>query len=425
MVSCLVVAAVLGMLMPMSKSFAAVNNDEVTSSKLREADGTSGQNTNSGSGVKTGHIQNGAVTAAKLGIVCPDGQYLQYTAAAGWVCSVGTAGPQGPQGPAGATGPEGPTGATGATGATGPAGPQGPAGPSAQYASVAIVAKSGGNYTDPVAAMSDLATWCGTPSAASPCLMKIMPGLYAVDSSIQLASFVDMEGSGENATKIINSSALCTTSLSALIKGASNSEIRFLTAEASNCTQLGASVIAIYNSNVSPKITNVTAISRNSHGGNYAIYNYSSSSPILTNVTVYTEPAVNPNYTFSSSGVYNVILTADATVTMNNVTVNTVDGRGVAHAVLNWCGSGTIDMNNTNIRGASSALNNECTSTPASPTVVKVRNSILNGGILLYYGNSSTYISNTEFNGGLRSYGGNPIKCINTFNSTLDPVTCP
>jgi hypothetical protein len=42
-------------------------NDAVVSVNLAEADGNSGQNTNTGSGVKTGHIQNGAVINAKIG----------------------------------------------------------------------------------------------------------------------------------------------------------------------------------------------------------------------------------------------------------------------------------------------------------------------------------------------------------------------
>jgi len=46
--------------------FAAVANDEVTSIKLKEADGTASQDTNTGSGVKTGHIQNSAVTTGKI-----------------------------------------------------------------------------------------------------------------------------------------------------------------------------------------------------------------------------------------------------------------------------------------------------------------------------------------------------------------------
>ena len=40
--------------------------DEVLSANIREADNTSGQGTNTGSGIKTGHIANGAVTTAKL-----------------------------------------------------------------------------------------------------------------------------------------------------------------------------------------------------------------------------------------------------------------------------------------------------------------------------------------------------------------------
>ncbi len=46
-----------------------------------------------------------------------------------------------------------------------------------KYGKVAVVAQTGGDYTDPVAAMSALATWCGTPSASNACLLKIMPGV--------------------------------------------------------------------------------------------------------------------------------------------------------------------------------------------------------------------------------------------------------
>jgi hypothetical protein len=41
-------------------------DDTVLSQHIREADGTSGQDTNTGSGIKTGHIQDGAVTSAKI-----------------------------------------------------------------------------------------------------------------------------------------------------------------------------------------------------------------------------------------------------------------------------------------------------------------------------------------------------------------------
>jgi len=44
----------------------AVLNNEVMSRHIAEADNSSGQNTNTGSGVKTGHIANGAITPQKL-----------------------------------------------------------------------------------------------------------------------------------------------------------------------------------------------------------------------------------------------------------------------------------------------------------------------------------------------------------------------
>jgi hypothetical protein len=79
-----------------------------------------------------------------------------------------------------------------------------------------------------------------------------MPGIYDIgSSSVVMQDFIDIEGSGENVTKIKGNS-----SPDGVVKGASNAEIRFLSVQ-----NTGGETYAIAISNYleSPKITNVTA----------------------------------------------------------------------------------------------------------------------------------------------------------------------
>lgn len=135
------------------------------------------------------------------------------------------------------------------------------------YSGVTTVAKSGGNYTSPFDAWNDRASWC--PS--SPCLMKIMPGNYDIGTNnIQLISYVDIEGSGENTTTI--SSAFC-SSTRGTISTAYGNELRFLRVE-NNCGPSSFSTsIAIYSVNSSPTLTHMTAKATGGILGTYAVYN--------------------------------------------------------------------------------------------------------------------------------------------------------
>jgi hypothetical protein len=92
---------------------------------------------------------------------------------------------------------------------------------------VAIVDKSGKFYSNPIAAMNDIDTWCGTPSETNPCLLKILPGVYDIGSNtLQMNHFVDIEGSGENVTKIKGNSGT-----NGVISARNGAEYRFLTVE--------------------------------------------------------------------------------------------------------------------------------------------------------------------------------------------------
>lgn len=165
---------------------AAANS--VISTSIKPADGTTGQSLTTGSGVKTGHIQDGAVTAAKLGMVCPSGQYLQYNGSA-WVCSVGTAGPQGVAGTQGLQGVKGDTGLTG---------PQGPSGTMPQYSNVVVVANSGGDFSSIQSAVNSV-----NPTANNPVLIKIMPGTYVEAISIAYKGYIHFQGSSKETVKIV------------------------------------------------------------------------------------------------------------------------------------------------------------------------------------------------------------------------------
>jgi hypothetical protein len=55
----LVAIALIGFIALTTGISYGVLNDEIKSKHVKEADGTTGQDTNRGSGIKTGHIQNG------------------------------------------------------------------------------------------------------------------------------------------------------------------------------------------------------------------------------------------------------------------------------------------------------------------------------------------------------------------------------
>ena len=231
------------------------------------------------------------------------------------------------------------------------------------YHKVAIVALTGGNYADPVTAMANLNLWCGTPSATSPCMMKIMPGVYDIGTKhLAMQSYVDIEGSGENTTIITGNSH------PGVVSGASNAEIRFLTVK--NTGGVGQAW-AIYNQglSLSAKMTNVTASASGGIIDNYGVYNVSSS-PTMTNVTASASGGTN------NCGVRN----NSSSPTMTNVTASASGGTN-NYGVYNNSSSPTMTNVTASASGGTTSYNFGVRNDSSSPTMTNVTASA-SGGII-------------------------------------------
>jgi len=179
---------------------------------------TNAQNANHANTADT--VVDGAITLSKLDPTeCSDGEVFRRNAV-GWECSLLAGGPPGPQGDPGEDGAPG-------VGL-------------GDIQNLAIVIKGfqdgspvvgPGIYLDPLAALNDLPSWCPTPSQLTPCLIKIMPGVYDIPAvQLFMVPFVDFEGSGEHVTKIRQSPAQPNLDF----VGTPDVEIRDLTIEGTN-----------------------------------------------------------------------------------------------------------------------------------------------------------------------------------------------
>lgn len=288
---------------------------------------------------------------------------------------------------------------------------------------VAVVATSGGDYTTPEAAMEDYVTWCpGERIATNPCLLKIMPGVYTLYGSVSMQPYIDIEGSGENLTKI----TLAIGGYTIVTNG--NSEVRFLTVESS--TGYGA----IKNAAGSTSIQHTTILASNNSVG---ILNSSGGKIVMRDV------AIDVVCTVSCAGIQN-----GYTLSLTNVNVNTLgagDSVGIFgfdmkldNVTVNASGGGSI----TGIQasGASATITNvkvNSTTTGASSYGIKSYGELVNmtnvtatasggaygSGIDVYNG-SSAIMKNVVISGigttsgiGVRNANSNSVKIYNSLLS--------
>lgn len=337
-----------------------------------------------------------------------------------------------------------------------------------KYGKVAVVALSGGDYSDPVTALAGSGTWCKDPSAATPCLLKIMPGVYTVPSAVVMRPYIDIEGSGEKVTKITSALSSPTPIITvATVIGADNAEIRFLTVEN---TSTGYSTVAILNLSASPSILHVSAISNGAIALNYAIRSESASSLTLTNVTAsatggassniaisngssaatmtnvtaYASGAINDNTGISNSGdspnMTNVKVTAkggancygvqnmSTAATMTNVNVTASGG---TQNIGVYCYQAYPTMTNVTITASGGTNNVGVSNSGFSDSltgIVKINHSVIKGATntIINAVGGTTLVGNSQLDGGTVANDG-IVKCAGVYDENYDffASTCP
>lgn len=267
---------------------------------------------------------------------------------------------QGPAGPQGSPGPAGPQGSPG---------PQGPIGPSGlNYVRTVVVSPiSGGTDTQNGTALLNALAGITSASATNPYLIKLEPGVYNLgNTSLQMKSYVDIEGSGEGLTTILG--ALGTANDLKLIKGANNSELRFLTLNVVGNDYDINQVTAISNLflDASFRVTHVTITGSGGGGGIVRGIENLSSSITIQDVTIklVSNSVVNgiTNSNASTPLIQNVVLNLNGQAATNYNSQN--------NGITNVMGATSIIKNAIiTLSGGSRAINYGIYNNNASPTI--------------------------------------------------------
>lgn len=229
---------------------------------------------------------------------------------------------------------------------------------------VVTVAKSGGKFDDPIAAIE----WIGDATAENPYVVLIAPGSYTLKKKMQLKRYVYLVGSGRAETKLIGDTTQYSYTSNVLIGGNNNAGLRALSIELTG-DQISEAT-AIENGNTSPVIHDV-AIKVSGANWSYGIKNSNSSaliSDVFIDVSAYGEEStgiVNSggeprilNSEIKMSGFGNAIgidTKSGATVLLEGVRIE-ISGAGAArYGVRNEASSLTMRGLNINVQGGAYA----------------------------------------------------------------------
>lgn len=294
-----------------------------------------------------------------------------------------------------------------------------------KYANVVVVAKSGGDFIDLSSAMLSIAD----ASAMNPYLIKIMPGVYET-GSIGMKPYVDVEGSGENITKL---------SASDLLAPASNTELRDITVErVGSCS--GACYAILMDDANQINLSRVTAIAGDSEGnlasairgggtlhlkGVTAMALANGSNPNVA-IIINGDGAILDDVTaIAENGVYNRGILLDGNVVLKNVTVSVSKSSQPSNSlgIQSWGTNPSVTMEGVNLTSDGVGIEFMYYGTLKINYYSNVSGSLYSISFPSI-NPASAFLGYTQLDGPINK-SVSSIKCVGVFDSNYDPVICP
>ncbi|MHB8790584.1 MAG: hypothetical protein ACYDBT_11945 [Desulfobulbaceae bacterium] len=279
---------------------------------------------------------------------------------------------------------------------------------------VVTVAKSNGQFTDPVAAMNSITD----ASAANPYLLYIGPGQYTLTTPLIMKPFVDVTGSGEQVTWLMGAISSATINeTSAIVKGANNAALSQLSV--SN-TGGGQNSIGIYTTglNVTARLQQLSVYAKGGNDINLGVVNIGSS-PMMTGLNM----AVEGTGTQTSIGIFNINSSAPTIIGVNVL----VWGGIAAVDIYNLSSSGPV-IDGANVFAWGGSTTNVGVYNTSSNDV-KIRRSTISGagtgGIgLSNNGSANTRVSQSTLIGGASGGGYTCVASDDNLGHQLTTATC-
>lgn len=322
------------------------------------------------------------------------------------------------------------------------------------YARTIYVSGGGTDAANGTALTTALANISGN-SATSPYLVKIEPGVYDIGvSTLTMKTYVDIEGSGQNATFIKSQRSQSSAAANAAaVAGAVNAEIRELTI--TNSGAGGAIGIGFFATGTGAySVRNVTINSTSGTGTSYGIYMSSSAQVFVRHATVNATAISNGHATalFATTSATPVIHdstlkgtspggtgTAIGIHTSSSTVVATVDSSTIVGTGSNslsrgiYVALGDVTVTNSTVRAETAGSRVVLETTSNASSKLKVSHSLLfafstslnSSHVNAIAGtNSILYIATSMLDS---ATSGSPAKCVHIYDDTYSSLanTCP